>query len=148
MTGSSTDFLFGKDLEAILSLINSNKFFLSIGHLKVYQWSQKHLLKCPLKNLRLSRAWNAPKHSRLKRALQCHFWSKYNKKDLHAFEDQEFILPKSKLKHLIQLKKEKNQITGFSRDSSIYATHTTDKKLCEPESYFQNSSPYFYHSAS
>ena len=44
---SSTDFLFGEDLEAILSLIKS------MNHLKVHQWLQKHL-KCRLKNLRLT----------------------------------------------------------------------------------------------
>ena len=52
---SSTGFLFGEDLETILSLIKS------MNHLKVHRWLRKHL-KCRLKNLRLTKAWIAPKH--------------------------------------------------------------------------------------
>ena len=87
------------------------------------QWLQKHLLKCRTKNLRLTLARNAPKCSK---GLQHHFSSKQNKKDLHAY-GYEFILPKSKLKGLIQLRKEKNHVTEFPGHHSFR----------EAESYFQ-----------
>ena len=54
--GSSTDFLLGEDLDATRS-----SQIPSIKHLNVHEWSQKHFLKCTLKNLRLTRARNAPK---------------------------------------------------------------------------------------
>ena len=50
------------------------------------------------------------------RKLQRHFLSKENKKDLNP-SDYEVILPKSKLKDLVQLSKEKKQLTKFLRDS-------------------------------
>lgn len=62
MAGSSTDFLSGKGLEAI-SLSQSQ--IPSMIHLKVHQWLQKHVGKCKLKNLILTLARNALKHSKL-----------------------------------------------------------------------------------
>ena len=74
LVGISKDFLFGEDLEEILSWIESDCFhILPEGASMV----QKHFLKCRTKNLRLIQARNAPKHSR---GMQHHFSSKQKKK--------------------------------------------------------------------
>ena len=87
-----------------------------MNRLKVHDYLQKRLVKCKLKNLRLTRTWSVPKKIETSRKLQRHFLSKENKKDLNP-SDYEVILPKSKLKDLVQLSKEKNQLTKFLRDS-------------------------------
>lgn len=66
--------------------------------LNVHQWSHIHLLKCTLKDLRLTGAQYTPKHIRL---------HKHNKKKLLGF-DCEAILPKIKLRDLIKHGKEVN----------------------------------------
>ena len=74
------------------------------------------------------RTWGSLVHGNLQiiqdvkiQGLQLHFSSKLNKKDLHAF-GYDVILDKNKSKELIQLSKEKNQVTEFSQNFSFYAT--------------------------
>ena len=59
MAGSSTEYLFGEDLEAILSYIVSHSFDESLESTSMLQ---KHLLKSRLKKRKLTRVRNAPKH--------------------------------------------------------------------------------------
>ena len=111
MVRSSTDFLFGENLETILSFLN---LISSMIHLKVHQWLQEHLLKCKLKKAKLIFARDDPIHSRLQEGCSFFFHQKLNKIELHAFE-YEVLLPKGKLK-------DQNQITDFSQNYSFYAT--------------------------
>ena len=79
-----------------------------MNHLKVHHWLHKHL-KFRLKNLSLIHARIAPK---LQEGLCIIFHqntTKCNIKDLQAF-DYEVLLCKSKLKDLVQISKEKNEV--------------------------------------
>ena len=59
LAGSSTEYLFGEDLEAILSYIVSHSFDESLESTSMLQ---NHLLKSRLKKRKLTRVRNAPKH--------------------------------------------------------------------------------------
>ena len=97
-----------------------------MNFLKVHQQLQKYLLKCRLKNLRLTCARDAPIHSRLQEG--CSIISQKNTtKKVFTFFYYEFVASKCKLKDLIQLSKEENLkkiLTGFFL---LLDTHPTVK---------------------
>ena len=107
--GISKDFLFGEDLEEILSWIESDCFhILPEGASMVTETFFEMQNQKP-------EAHSSKKCFKTFKRNAASFFTKPKKEDLHAF-DREVILPKSKSKDLIQLRKERNQVTDFSGD--------------------------------
>lgn len=91
MAGSCAEYLFGEDLEAILSYIVSHSFDESLESTSMLQ---KHLLKSRLKKRKLTHVRNAPKHCGLQEGCSFIFFFTTEKKKIFTLSIMRLSYPK------------------------------------------------------